>query len=150
MTGHIPLHQSTDGSFIGFPSFLLLLVALCFLLLASCSLLLATFVPDHQKHAMNDIQVKLSANGQGAFFIEENNERVAEMVIGIAGSNLTVYHTEVSDKLQGQGVAAKLLSAMVDYARANKLKVIALCPYVLAQFKRHPEKYTDIWNQNWH
>jgi uncharacterized protein len=99
---------------------------------------------------MNDIELKLSANGRGAFVIEEQNERVAEMEIGIAGNNLTVYHTEVADKLKGQGVAGKLLSTMVEYARAHNLKVIALCPYVLAQFKRHPEQYADVWNQNWH
>jgi uncharacterized protein len=43
-----------------------------------------------------------------------------------------------------------LLSTMVDYAREHKLKVIALCPYVHAQFERHPDKYSDIWNKNWH
>ena len=58
--------------------------------------------------------------------------------------------TEVSEKLKGQGVAKKLLANMVEYVRANKLKVIALCPFVNAQFKRHPEQYADIWNQNWH
>jgi predicted GNAT family acetyltransferase len=101
-------------------------------------------------YTMNDIELKLSANGRGAFVIEEQHERIAEMEIGIAGSNLTVYHTEVADKLKGQGIAGKLLSTMVDYARAHNLKVIALCPYVLAQFKRHPEQYADVWNQNWH
>jgi uncharacterized protein len=101
-------------------------------------------------YTMNDIALKLGANGRGAFVIEENNERIAEMEIGIAGNNLTVYHTEVADRLKGQGVAGKLLSTMVDYARTYNLKVIALCPYVLAQFKRHPEQYEDIWNQNWH
>ncbi len=82
--------------------------------------------------------------------LEEAGERLAEMAIGISGENLTVYHTEVSDKLKGQGVASKLLATMVDYARQHKLKVIALCPYVLAQFKRHPEQYADVWNQDWH
>lgn len=99
---------------------------------------------------MNAIELKLNANGRGAFIIEENNERIAEMDIGIASSNLTVYHTEVSDKLQGQGIAAKLLSTMVAYAREHQLKVIPLCPYVLTQFKRHPDQYKDIWNQDWH
>lgn len=98
---------------------------------------------------MNDIKLKLESNGKGAFVVEDGDERTAEMVIGIANGNMTVYHTEVSEKLQGQGIAAKLLSTMVQYARDNKLKVIALCPYVHAQFKRHPETYADIWNQNW-
>jgi len=71
------------------------------------------------------------------------------MVIAVDKQNLTVYHTEVSEKLKGQGVATKLLTTMVDYACQNQLKVIALCPYVIVQFKRHPELYSDVLNQNW-
>ena len=97
------------------------------------------------------MKIKRQENGKkGAFFIEQDGEQVAHMEIGISGSNLTAYHTEVSEKLQGQGVAGKLLETMVQYVRAKQLKVIALCPYVNAQFKRHPEKYADIWNQHWH
>jgi len=72
------------------------------------------------------------------------------MVIGIVANNLTVYHTEVSEKLKGQGVSTRLLATMVEYARAHNLKVIPLCPYVSAQFKRHPEQYGDVWNRSWH
>jgi predicted GNAT family acetyltransferase len=99
---------------------------------------------------VNNIELKLSANGQGAFVIDEGTERLAEMVIGVQGTNLTVYHTEVSEKLQGKGIAGLLLKQMVAYAREHHLKVIALCPYVNAQFKRHPDEYKDIWNQHWH
>ena len=99
---------------------------------------------------MTDIQLKLEPNGKGAFIIEEGSERVAEMGIGITGANLTVYHTQVADKLKGQGVAPKLLSTMVQYARDNNLKVIPLCPYVFAQFKRRPEEYKDVWFEAWH
>jgi uncharacterized protein len=89
-------------------------------------------------------------SGRGAFIIEDNGIRVAEMTFSIAGENLTVFHTEVSDSLQGQGVAGKLLTAMVDDARSNKLKVIPLCSYVSLQFKRHAEQYQDIWKKDWH
>lgn len=99
---------------------------------------------------MKEIELKLESNGKGAFVLEDGGNKLAEMVIAISGSNLTVYHTEVSDQLKGQGVASKLLAAMVAYARLNNLKVIALCPYVNAQFKRHEDLYKDIWNQNWH
>jgi len=61
---------------------------------------------------MNDITLKLDSDGKGSFFIDQEGERLAEMVIRIADNNLTVYHTEVSDKLKGQGVATKLLSTM--------------------------------------
>jgi len=99
---------------------------------------------------MKEIQLQLNDAGHGAFVIEDGEERLAEMAIGISGENMTVYHTEVSDKLKGQGVASQLLARMVDYVRENKLKVIPLCPFVLAQFNRHPEKYEDIWNKRWH
>jgi len=99
---------------------------------------------------MEEIKLKLNDLGRGAFVIEEGNERLAEMDLGIAGNNLTVYHTEVSEKLKGKGVAAQLLSKMVEYAREHQLKVIPLCAYVQAQFKRHPEQYQDIWNRTWH
>ena len=99
---------------------------------------------------MESVKLDLSNVGRGAFFMEENGNRVAEMVISIAGSNLTVYHTEVSEKLKGQGISTQLLTTMVEYARKNNLKVIPLCPYVSAQFKRHPEQYADVWNRDWH
>lgn len=99
---------------------------------------------------MDEITLKLDNTGKGVFAIEKNNKRIAEMVIAVQKDNLTVYHTEVADELKGQGVASALLSKMVAYARDHKLKVIPLCPYVTAQFKRHPGEYADIWNQGWH
>lgn len=94
---------------------------------------------------MEEVKLNLDEKKHGHFFINENDEQIAEMQIGISGSDLTVYHTEVSPKAEGRGLAKKLLSTMVDYARKNNLKVIALCPYVFAQFKRHPGEYEDVW-----
>jgi len=99
---------------------------------------------------MNSIELKLNDQQRGAFVIDEGTQRLAEMGIAIQGDNLVVYHTQVSDALRGQGVASKLFNTMIDYTRKNKLKVIALCPYVQKQLMRHPEQYADIWNQKWH
>jgi len=99
---------------------------------------------------MADIQLDLNESGRGAFFIEEDGQRIAEMVIAVANNNLTVFHTEVSEKLKGQGVSTQLLNTMVEYARTHKLSVIPLCPFVSVQFRRHPENFKDVWNQDWH
>ena len=96
---------------------------------------------------MNDVQLSVTEAGRGAFFIEEGNERIAEMEINIKGDNLTSYHTEVFEKGKGKGLGKVLLEAMAEHARRHKLKVIPLCPFVYAQFKRYPEKYNDIWNK---
>lgn len=94
---------------------------------------------------MESVKLNLDTKGQGNFYINENGEQVAEMIIGIAGNDLTVYHTEVLPIAEGKGLGRKLLEGMVDYARKNNLKVIALCPYIFAQFKRHPDEYADVW-----
>ena len=47
-------------------------------------------------------------------------------------------HTEVPPMLEGRGIAAQLVTATVDYARANDLKIAPLCSYVRAWIRRHP------------
>jgi predicted GNAT family acetyltransferase len=94
---------------------------------------------------MNEVQLQLDEKHRGAFYIVDNDERIAEMDVGITGDTLIAYHTEVSPKAEGKGFAKALLAAMVAHARTNHLKVLPLCPYVHAQFKRHPDEYADIW-----
>ncbi len=97
---------------------------------------------------MEDVKLELNEKGHGHFYILDGEEQVAEMVISIAGDMLTVYHTEVLPKAEGKGLAKQLLAAMVDHARKKGLKVIPLCPYVHAQFKRHPDDYADVWHKS--
>ncbi|RYF25294.1 MAG: N-acetyltransferase [Flavobacteriales bacterium] len=87
----------------------------------------------------------LDKNGQGAFVIMDGDEQVAEMVLKVDEQQLIVYHTEVAQQAEGKGLAKEMLNAMVAYARENKLKVVPLCPYVHAQFKRHPADFADLW-----
>jgi predicted GNAT family acetyltransferase len=96
---------------------------------------------------MNEVQLKLDEDGNGSFLIMDGEEKLAEMVISTSGNILTAHDTEVSAKAEGQGLAKKLLSAMVEYARNNNLKVYPRCPFVHAQFKRHPDQYADIWKK---
>ena len=94
---------------------------------------------------MNEVKLNINENGKGAFNINVEEKEIGEMVISVSGKNLTVHHTNVDAKYEGQGWAKKLLNAMVEYARKNGLKVIPLCPYVHAQFKRRADEFKDIW-----
>ncbi len=96
---------------------------------------------------MYEIELILDENGKGAFKLTEGGEAIGEMVIGILGTSMRVYHTEVDPAYEGKGLAKKLLEAMTTYARENHLKVTPLCEYVHAQFKRHPDQFEDIWNR---
>lgn len=48
-------------------------------------------------------------------------------------------HTEVPDALSGRGVGSRLVRGALAAARAQKLKVLALCPFVAAYIKKHPD-----------
>ena len=52
-------------------------------------------------------------------------------------------HTEVSEPLRGKGLAAKLTRTALDFARANHLRVVPLCPYVASFIRKHRE-YQDL------
>lgn len=94
---------------------------------------------------MQEIKFEITKSGRGAFFLEEAGKRLGEMIISISEGILTVYHTEVLPEMEGKGIAKKLVSEMVDYARAHQLKIIPLCPYTLAVFKKNPEMYKEVW-----
>ncbi len=51
----------------------------------------------------------------------------------------TFFHTEVPPALQGRGVAAALVAAALQWARAEGLRVRPSCSYVAAYMRRHPE-----------
>ena len=52
---------------------------------------------------------------------------------------LNLIHTIVPPALQGQGIAALLVKAAMNYAREHQLKVIPSCPYIPVYLERHPE-----------
>lgn len=93
---------------------------------------------------MNEIKQVMDNDSRGAFVIEAGEERIAEMAFGINKELLIVYHTEVDDRLKGQGIAQQLLDHMVNFARSHHYKVVPLCPYVNVQFRRHADKYGDL------
>jgi hypothetical protein len=48
-------------------------------------------------------------------------------------------HTIAPDSLKGTGAAFALVEHLVEDARAKGFKVIPICPYVRAQYRKHPE-----------
>lgn len=91
------------------------------------------------------MQIQLQQSGtKGAFYVEENGIRLAEMTFSRAGDSLIIIdHTEVSDTLRGTGAGKKLVAEAVAYARLNNLKILPLCPFANAVFKKNPE-YNDV------
>jgi predicted GNAT family acetyltransferase len=82
----------------------------------------------------------------GRFFIEENNSTVAEMDYRFpVEDTLLIVHTEVDDKLEGQGIGKELVKAAVTYAREKHLRLTATCSYARKVLDRSPE-YADVYH----
>jgi predicted GNAT family acetyltransferase len=55
------------------------------------------------------------------------------------GATIAYIHTKVPAALEGHGIAAKLASHALAYARSNGLQVVPICPYVARYIEQHPE-----------
>jgi len=57
----------------------------------------------------------------------------------IAGKLMTMTHTHVPPRLEGQGIAAALVAQALAYARQEGLRVRPACSYVSRYMQRHPD-----------
>lgn len=92
--------------------------------------------------APTDITLEETASkGRYAY---RTGEDEAEMTFSRAGEGLVIIdHTLVPDAFRGQGVGVALVARAVEDARAGGKKILPLCPFAAAQFRRHPE-WADV------
>lgn len=76
----------------------------------------------------------------GAFFIEKDGTRVAEMTYSRADNTLIIIdYAEVSEQLKGTGTGKALVRAAVGMAREKGIKILPHCPFVATMFRKMPE-----------
>jgi len=81
---------------------------------------------------------------RGAFVFMVDGKQQAEMTYSVgADGTVIINHTGVDDSLRGTGAGKKLLAALVDWARAEKKKVVVVCPFAKAVFEKTPE-FRDV------
>lgn len=66
------------------------------------------------------------------------NGYIAYASYRLADSRLTIPHVEAAVPLRGTGAAGRLMEAVIAHAREQNLKIVPLCSYAVAWFKRHP------------
>lgn len=52
-------------------------------------------------------------------------------------------HTGAPETMRGMGVAPALVDYMIEDARSHAFRIIPICPYVRAQYRKHPE-WADV------
>ena len=73
----------------------------------------------------------------------EDGERLAVMSYTVAGSRVIIDHTDVDDRLRGKGAGKQLVKSAVEWARADKVQLLPLCPFARSVFEKTPE-YSDV------
>ncbi len=93
----------------------------------------------------SDIRLNVLAN---RFEVTLGDAAIAILEYQIAGKNIIFTHTEVPVEYEGQGIAGKLAHVALEYAKNEGYKVQALCPYVAAYVRQHPEYHSITWGYN--
>ncbi len=80
----------------------------------------------------------------GFFYIDVNGNHEAMMTFVFAGNDkIIIDHTEVKPGNEGKGFGKKMVVKAVEYARANNIKIIPLCPFAKSVFDKTPE-FKDV------
>lgn len=93
------------------------------------------------------MQVQISeSESKGKAYIGDAQKPDAEMTFSKAGEDkIIIDHTEVSESLKGQGAGKQMLMALVEMARERGIKILPLCPFAHAMFRKDPS-IKDVWS----
>jgi uncharacterized protein len=81
------------------------------------------------------------AQGRYELFVDDQLVGLATYVLD--GETMTIPHTEVQPRFEGQGLGARLARFALDDARERGLRLAPGCSFIAAFVKRHPE-YQDL------
>lgn len=92
--------------------------------------------------------IELDEGASKGRYVYRDAKGEAEMTFSKAGAALLIIdHTDVADGLRGMGVGQALVLRAVEDARASGRRILPLCPFAAAQFRRHPE-WADVLDRS--
>lgn len=87
------------------------------------------------------LEVKqINRETKGEFIATFDGNKAGAMTYSWAGADkIIIDHTEVEPAYNGKGVGKEMVYKAVEFARENNLKIIPLCPFATATFKKNEE-----------
>ena len=92
---------------------------------------------------MADYTDQVANNVKKFRFEVVSGSQISKLDYRIGRYSLDLVHTEVPEQLTDQGIGSSLVTAAMQHARANGLRVILSCPFAAAYAARHSE-WEDI------
>ena len=81
-------------------------------------------------------------------FAVEVDGNTAELTYDLGGDRLVLVHTGVPGEIERRGIGGRLVEAAIEWAAAQGLTVVPLCPFVRWWLRAHPDvaaKVTIDW-----
>ena len=77
-------------------------------------------------------------------FVLELDGATAELIYDAEPRRLILVHTEVPERLGGQGIGGQLVRAAVNHARDERLTVVPWCSYARRWMAQHPDASANV------
>lgn len=84
-------------------------------------------------------QLPLTDNEGQSRFELVFEKRLAFIEYELKDDTIALLHTEVDPALEGRGAGTAIIEKVLEEIEGRSLKLIPLCPFVVAYLKRHPE-----------
>lgn len=80
------------------------------------------------------------------YIINDQDTEIAELIYSIntVEKTLKLSSTWVEEEYRNQNLATTLTEKFIEFAKLNNLKIIPICSFGKAYFKRYHNKYQDI------
>ena len=92
-----------------------------------------------------DAEIRKEAGpSKGRYVLTEDGAEAELTYSVVSPTKIIADHTGVAEAIRGTGAGKRLVAHLVEDARANGFTVIALCPFVAAMARRHPE-WSDVF-----
>ena len=93
---------------------------------------------------MSELQIRRAESESRGRYVTTVDGVEAELTFSKAGAGMIIAdHTGVPSEIGGRGIGLALAEAMVADARKDGIKIMPLCPFVNAQFHKHPD-WSDL------
>jgi uncharacterized protein len=86
-----------------------------------------------------DLSVKVEHSPARSRFEATVDGQLSTADYTMRGKVMVMTHTGVPPAQRGHGIAAALVQAALDHARAHGLRVSPMCSYVAIYMRRHPQ-----------
>ena len=94
---------------------------------------------EDQTTTTSDVQREDDGGERGRYVVYLSDGIEAELTYARRDGRLIADHTFVPPSHRGQGIAERLVDALIADARSSGDKIVPVCSYVAVQFRRHPE-----------